>query len=202
MTKEEIDRIKREVDLVGLVRERGIELTKKGADFVGLCPFHPDTQPSLVITPSKNLFHCLGCGRGGSNLDFVMEHDQVSFRHALSKLGGNGDQTGMTHPALKKSPDAVAQHKVLERVVAYYHQTLLNEPKAQEYLRQRGIYLAEAVDTFSIGYANRTLSAVVSPSNPLRTTLQDIGIFNQKTGHELFTGSIVVPIIALDGRVR
>ncbi|MBK6520181.1 MAG: hypothetical protein IPG04_40145 [Polyangiaceae bacterium] len=70
---EEIHRLKRDVSLEQLVQTRGIALMKTGANLVGLCPFHDDREPSLVITPESNLWHCLGaCQAGGSVIDFVM----------------------------------------------------------------------------------------------------------------------------------
>jgi DNA primase len=84
---EEIDRIKRGTDLAALVRSRGVELHKHGSrDLVGKCPFHPDTEPSFVVSPAKGLFHCLGCGAAGNAIQFVEKFDGVSFRHAFELL--------------------------------------------------------------------------------------------------------------------
>ena len=70
---EELERLKREVSLEGLVAAAGIELVPHGVERIGLCPFHDDHEPSLVITPAKNLWHCLGaCQAGGSVIDWVM----------------------------------------------------------------------------------------------------------------------------------
>ena len=67
-----IEEIKKNIDLAEYVRSCGIELTKHGRnDLKGLCPFHNDTNPSLIITPSKGLFHCPSCGAGGSVIDFA-----------------------------------------------------------------------------------------------------------------------------------
>ena len=68
--EEEIERLKKEISLESLVRARGVELTRTGANLLGLCPFHDDREPSLVITPETNLWHCLGaCQAGGSVID-------------------------------------------------------------------------------------------------------------------------------------
>ena len=65
----------------------GVELRQQGKDLVGACPFHDDDSPSLVVTPAKNLWHCLGaCGRGGGPIDWVMTAQGVSFRHAVELL--------------------------------------------------------------------------------------------------------------------
>ncbi len=70
----EIERIKQEVSVQRLAEARGIHLDRHGADLIGLCPFHEDHEPSLVITPAKNLWHCLGaCRTGGSVIDWVMQ---------------------------------------------------------------------------------------------------------------------------------
>ncbi len=69
------------------MKAAGIELRRHGADLLGLCPFHDDREPSLVITPDKNLWHCLGaCQTGGSVADWVMRTKGVSFRHAVELL--------------------------------------------------------------------------------------------------------------------
>src|SRR5215475_12451091 len=82
-----IDRLKQEISLQRLVEARGIELKRHGADLLGLCPFHDDREPSLVISPKKNLWHCLGaCQTGGTVIDWVMKSEGVSFRHAVELL--------------------------------------------------------------------------------------------------------------------
>src|SRR5271154_1767069 len=82
-----IERLKAEVSVQRLAEARGVVLTKHGADLIGRCPFHEDRTPSLVITPAKNLWHCLGaCQMGGTVIDWVMRAEGVSFRHAAELL--------------------------------------------------------------------------------------------------------------------
>src|SRR5437868_10940142 len=84
---EVIERLKQEASLERLAEARGIELKRHGADLIGRCPFHNDKTPSLVITPTKNLWHCLGaCQTGGTVIDWVMRAEGVSFRHAVELL--------------------------------------------------------------------------------------------------------------------
>jgi DNA primase len=84
---EVVERLKQEVSLERLVAARGVKLTRHGADRIGLCPFHDDHEPSLVISPKKNLWHCLGaCQAGGTVIDWVMKAEGVSFRHAVELL--------------------------------------------------------------------------------------------------------------------
>lgn len=85
--EEEIERLKKEVPVRQLAEQRGIDLKGHGDNLLGHCPFHADKTPSLVITPDKNLWHCLGaCQAGGGPIDWVMRANGISFRHAVELL--------------------------------------------------------------------------------------------------------------------
>ena len=87
VSDEEIRRLKQEISLERLAAARGVKLKRHGKDLIGLCPFHDDREPSLVLTPDKNLWHCLGaCQAGGTVIDWVMKAEGVSFRHAVELL--------------------------------------------------------------------------------------------------------------------
>ncbi|MBN1916665.1 MAG: toprim domain-containing protein, partial [Verrucomicrobia bacterium] len=202
---DEIQRLKREVALERLVQAHGVELKRHGADLIGRCPFHDDNGPSLVVTPSKNLWHCLGaCQQGGSVIDWVMKVNGVSFRHAVEILrddagivptNGNGRKPALPSPI---EPDA-DDREILSRVVAYYHETLKQSPEALGYIEKRGINSAEALPHFKLGFANRTLGYRLS-SRQDRERLQKLGLIRE-SGHEHFNGSLVVPIFGEHGEV-
>jgi len=82
----EVDRLKASADLVGLVRAHGVDLAPEGSDWVGLCPFHSESTPSFRVTPSKNLYHCFGCNKGGSAVDWLVATRGVSIREAIAEL--------------------------------------------------------------------------------------------------------------------
>ncbi len=85
--EEEVNRIKQEVSLAGLVKAKGITLKPHGKDKIGHCPFHKDKTPSLIISPGKNLWHCLGaCNTGGSVIDWVMKIENLGFKQAVELL--------------------------------------------------------------------------------------------------------------------
>jgi len=209
LSDEQISRIKHDVSLTRLVESRGISLKQHGQkDLVGLCPFHDDKTPSLVLTPDKNLFHCLGCGAAGSVIDWIMKFEGVSFRHAvellqndvLSLAAGSSVVKKSTTPKLTSplSEDA-DQQTALQEVIAYYHQTLKQNTEVQDYLKQRGLDDSELIDHFKLGYANRTLGLHLPHKNrvagaKLRGLLQDIGIYRE-SGHEHFNGSLVIPVM-------
>jgi DNA primase len=84
--EKEIERLKNEVSVQRLIESSGLALKKTGRDYAGCCPFHEDDTASLVVTPTKNLCHCFGCGVGGGPIDWVMKKNGVSFRHAVELL--------------------------------------------------------------------------------------------------------------------
>jgi DNA primase len=137
---EEVERLKRQVPLEALVAASGVELKKAGADLVGRCPFHDDPEPSLVVSPGKNLWHCLGaCQAGGSTIDWVMRSRGVSFRHAVELLRAGQATSPVTGPAparstVRRLPSPVEHDagdaEALAQVVEYYHATLLASPEA------------------------------------------------------------------------
>jgi DNA primase len=213
---EEIERLKREISLERLCEARGVVLEKRGADLVGRCPFHEDRTPSFVVTPSANLWHCLGaCQAGGSVIDFVMRADGVSFRHAVEILRGAplealGPVTGAipvdrrTRKLATLAERGVEDTELLGRVVELYHAALGESPEALEYVRARGIS-AEAVRHFRLGYANRTLGYRLPDKNrkagaELRGQLTALGVFRE-SGHEHLAGSLVIPLFDAQGRV-
>ena len=189
---EEVDRIKREIALERLVRARGIELRKHGADLIGLCPFHDDHEPSLVISPAKNLWHCLGaCQTGGSVIDWTMKTQGVSFRHAVELLRADFFPLAASSARIVKvatvpmlgSPVSadMSDAELMLRVVDDYHGTLKASPEALAYLERRGIKSADAIDRFKLGFANRTLGLRLPAKNrkegqELRSRLAKLGV--------------------------
>ena len=211
----DIERLKREISIQRLVESAGIELTRHGADWHGRCPFHDDHGPSLVISPKKNLWHCLGaCQSGGSVIDWVMRINGVSFRHAVEILREGvfplaADKAIVKQSSVPKLPAPVAvdadDRMLLAQVIDYYHETLKQSPEALAYLKQRGLDHPELIDTFKLGFANRTLGLRLPDKNrlagnELRTRLQRLGLYRE-SGHEHFNGSLVIPIIDEQGHV-
>ncbi|MGH9608641.1 MAG: toprim domain-containing protein [Bryobacteraceae bacterium] len=214
---EEIERLKREVSVQRLAEAHGVELKRHGADLIGLCPFHDDHSPSLVISPRKNLWNCLGaCRAGGSVIDWVMRAEGVSFRHACELLRedrlplaahSNGKPPRIS--TVPKLPAPVARdaddRALLLQIVSYYHEMLKQTPEALKYLEARGLKSSEMIDRFQMGFANRTLGYRLQPKNrvagaELRGRLQKLGIYRE-SGHEHFNGSVVMPIFNQQGEV-
>ncbi|HBA5454351.1 TPA: toprim domain-containing protein [Escherichia coli] len=195
-----------------MVQAQGRQLVKKGKDFTTLCPFHDEKTPSCVISPEKNLYHCFGCNAGGSVLNWVMQTEKLSLRKAAERLKAElGDNPAVVPLVTRDEPeifadDEAGRQKLLGRVVAFYHHTLLNAPEAVAYLEKRRLNHPELVAAFKLGFANRTLPyrlpAVKSRAGEkIRARLKGVGVLRE-SGHEHFTGSLVVPVMDLNGQIR
>ena len=211
----ELERLKAEVSVERLVEAAGIALTKSGANRMGVCPFHEDREASLVVTPSKNLWHCFGCGAAGGPIDWVMRTSGISFRHAVERLKADlalpGEATAapVQRSRVRVLPPPVAfdadDQALLQQTVAYYHETLKTSPEALDYLKARGIDHPEAIQRFRLGYANRTIgyslpSKEVKAGAEIRGRLTKLGIYRE-SGHEHFNGSVVIPVLDEAGAV-
>ena len=208
-----IERLKSEVAAERLIASGGIELKRAGKDLLGRCPFHKDDQASLVVTPAKNLWHCFGCGAGGGPIDWVMKSQGVSFRHAVELLREGLPLAAPLQSVVKTTVRKLAppvsigaeDQVLLNQVIGYYHETLKAAPEALAYLKSRGIDHPEAIERHRLGYANRTLGLRLPNSQrvageKIRGQLERIGIV-RATGHEHFTGSLVVPVFDEQGNV-
>ena len=214
--EDEVERLKREVSVQRLAEARGIKLHRHGADLLGLCPFHDDRNPSLVITPAKNLWHCLGaCNMGGTAIDWVMKAQGVSFRHAVELLRADyfplaaDSVQPVKQSTVPKLPPPVAREAddraLLLQTVDYYSRTLKQSPEALKYLASRGLQSSEIIDRFKLGFANRTLGYGLEEKNrvagaEMRGRLQRLGILRE-SGHEHFNGSLVIPVFNGQGEV-
>ncbi len=220
----ELARLKAEVSVQRLVEGCGVVLRQQGKDLVGCCPFHDDGSPSLVVTPGKNLWHCLGaCGRGGGPIDWVMIAQGVSFRHAvellresspaLASLAQPGPRSTAQGPVSRSksaklpslvAPDA-ADQELLGMVVGHYAEALAGHGDALAFLARRRIDAPEALDAFRIGFADRTLGYRIPHSRTaegarVRGRLRDLGVI-KASGHEHFRGCLTFPILDGAGQV-
>ena len=205
---DELARLKAEVSLERLAESAGVELRRHGADLVGLCPFHDDRDPSLVITPGKNLWHCFGaCAAGGSVIDWVMRAEGVSFRHAVELLrtgapisisASGPPRRGTVRRLPAPVDESLDDAAVLDRVVGFYSQTLRESAEALGWLEARRIGHPDAIERFDLGFSNRTLGYRLPDRQrragaELRGRLQTLGVY-RASGHEHFAGSVVFPI--------
>lgn len=144
------------VDIVG----RHVTLKKAGINYKGLCPFHGEKSPSFVVSPSRQTYHCFGCGVHGNAVGFLMEHAGLNFVEAVKELA---QINGMLVPEEQASPedrDKARQQKekqatltdVLDKAAQHWKQQLKASPRAVSYLKGRGL-TGEVAARFALGYA-------------------------------------------------
>ncbi len=153
-----ISRIRDRADIVEVVGAH-LSLSKAGQHYKGLCPFHSEKTPSFTVSPSRQMFHCFGCGEGGNVFTFLMKIEGASFPMVVRALG---EKLGIRVEEPSASPAAKQRAEQSERLIAlnraaadFFHRTLLADPAAEParaYLRNRGI-TAETIERFGIGYA-------------------------------------------------
>src|SRR6202158_4188904 len=152
--RDDFEQLKQRIPLLPYLQRRhwtGCRVTAR-EEFVGLCPLHPDTRPSLYVNARKNLFYCHGCQRGGDLIRFVELSEHLSFRESLA--------------CLKQDIAAASESELLERTTAFYQVQLHRHAEAAEHLQQRGLQDPDLIAELGLGYA---------PGGNLRRHLADCG---------------------------
>jgi len=153
--KTSIENLKQRLDIVEVVGSY-LELKKNGANYKCVCPFHNDTSPSLVVSPSKQIYHCFACGAGGDSIKFVMEYEKLSYPESIEKLANmvNFSLSYTTSNGVKKE-----DRKLMENLNSFYTKHLDKNLTAKNYLAQRGISEA-SFEKFEIGYAPSSFASL------------------------------------------
>ena len=198
------------VDVVEVVG-RYVQLKKGGANFMGLCPFHGEKSPSFTVSPTKQFFHCFGCGKNGNALGFLMDHAGMTFIEAVKDLA---QQTGMTIPEEDLSPQdraKAAEQKqkqnsltdMLEKAGESYRQHLKTAPKAVAYLKGRGLS-GHIAKRFGLGYAPegwRSLASVFPNYDDPLLVESGLVIVNEEDDkrYDRFRDRVMFPIRNIKG---
>jgi DNA primase len=150
-----IESLKNSIDIVDVIGNF-IELRKAGANYKANCPFHGEKTPSFVVSPSKQIYHCFGCGVGGDSIKFVMELEKLSYPEAIEKLAS---MYNFSLAYTKGSSDYSDAKRVLEAIQTWYVKNLENNPTAKQYLLDRGI-AQSSIERFGIGYVPDSTSVM------------------------------------------
>ena len=141
------------VDVVDLI-DAYVPLKKAGANYAACCPFHNEKSPSFTVSPTKQFYHCFGCGAHGTAISFLMEYSGLGFIDAIKELSARvglqvpEDEGRRTHDG----PKVTALTDVMARAAKYYYEQLKRSEKAIAYLKQRGLS-GEIAQKYGIGYA-------------------------------------------------
>ena len=195
------------VDIVDIV-ERYVPLKKSGANFSACCPFHSEKSPSFTVSPSKQFYHCFGCGAHGSAISFLMQHAGIGFIDAVEDLATSVGLTVPQEERHKQAQDKREQNAPLTELMAgamnYYRDQLKVSPTAVSYLKQRGL-TGEIAAKFGLGYAPdgwQNLQKIFSDYN--QQGLVDCGLVivnEQGRRYDRFRDRIMFPIQDQRGNV-
>ena len=142
-----IDALKATIDIVDVIGNY-VELKKAGSSYKANCPFHGEKTPSFVVSPTKQFYHCFGCGVGGDAIKFVMEIEKLTYPEAIEKLAS---MYNFSLQYTKGSGDLHETKRVLEIVQKWYRSQLAQTPSAVAYLNERGI-TQRSIEDFGIGF--------------------------------------------------
>jgi DNA primase len=205
------------IDIVEVVG-RHVTLKKAGANFQGLCPFHNEKSPSFSVSPTKQFYHCFGCGAHGSAISFLMEHSGLTYVDAIEELARSA---GLTVPReerrpqdLAKQQQAIALSEVMSPAADWYKQQLKLNTRAIDYLKGRGLS-GEIAKRFNLGFAPESwqgLEAVFGAysQDSIANVLVEAGLIIQSEAkrYDRFRDRIMFPIrnpkgqvIAFGGRI-
>ena len=199
------------VDIVDVV-DKSVPLKKAGANYSACCPFHNEKSPSFTVSPTKQFYHCFGCGAHGTALGFLMEYQGLSFVESIHELA---KMVGLQVPQVQSTPEARQQaqanqkvaeslQEVLQQAANYYKAELKKSPRAIEYLKARGLS-GQVAAKFQIGYAPagwQNLQSVFSHYENEALNVAGLVVENEQgKRYDRFRDRIMFPIHDQKGQV-
>lgn len=187
-----------------------LNLKRSGSNLKGLCPFHDEKTPSFMVSPSKNIFKCFGCGQGGGPVQFAMEHEKYSYPEAIRYLAGKYDikiEETESSPEEKQLFQEVESlhliNKFAQEVFVHnLHESDEGRQIGMSYFKERG-YLESTIKKFELGYADKSYTSLKDEALKLgynEDRLKTLGLVT-KNDNDFFRGRVVFPIHNLSGRV-
>ncbi len=197
--KESIENLKNYLDVVDVISQF-LDLKKAGANFKACCPFHGEDTPSFVVSPSKQIYHCFGCGVGGDSIKFLMEYEKLSYPEAIEKLASMYNFTLDYDTSNEKKRDT----KVLEATKNFFQKNFISNDSMKEYIKNRGISDFSA-EKFEIGYAsssNDTVNFIKSNHYNINDAIEFGIIDNGENGlYSRFIDRVIFPIYSITGKL-
>ena len=200
-----IQEILNRIDVVDVVDQR-VKLKKAGANYVACCPFHQEKSPSFTVSPSKQFYHCFGCGAHGSAISFLMEYDGLTFIESVQSIA---NQLGLAVPndqpnTKKDTADDFKLEEILKKANQHFKKNLRSSDLAINYLKKRGLTGAVARE-FQIGYASDDWQGLKKEfENYEEPKLQTAGLVQKNDSgkiYDRFRNRIIFPIINAKGNI-
>ncbi len=193
-----LEEIKSKVDIVDIISEY-VNLNKTGQNYKALCPFHSEKTPSFFVSPTKQLFHCFGCGKGGDLISFLMEYEKISFQEAISMLASRvGIELSISTPS---SLTKDKFYKIYDITANFYLSKLKESDLVKKYLKNRGID-EKSIEKFKIGYAPKDKNSLYKhlKSHGFDENLIRLSRLINKE-EDFFQDRIMIPITDSTGRI-
>jgi len=207
-----IDELIARADIVEIIGAR-VQLKKSGREYKACCPFHNEKTPSFWVSPDKQFYHCFGCGKHGTALGFLMDHDHMAFPEAVeelaTRLGLEVPHEGGAEPSVRRAEEPL--YELMAGVARFYAENLAGEPRARDYLAARGL-TPETLERFAIGYAPNSWNELLrrfGSSDVERRRLADAGLIVERERlaqggeryYDRFRDRVMFPIRDARGRV-
>ena len=204
-TDEIIQRVKDATDIVSVIGEY-VPLKKAGVSYKGLCPFHSEKSPSFTVSPTRNGFHCFGCGKGGNVITFIMEMEKIAFPEALRLLA---EKAGIALPKPQETQRDQEQERIRERMQnlnefagKFFHEKLLlaEGQAARDYFKARG-FTKETAVKYQIGFAPEGWNHLMNVAQKAGFSQEELlaaGLIVQneekKTLYDKFRNRLIFPV--------
>ncbi len=199
---ETINKIRSNVNIVDVISSY-VSLTQKGRNFFGICPFHDDHNPSMSVSPEKQIYTCFSCGASGNVFNFIQDYENISFVEAVQKLALQaGIDLGISVQT-KKTKSLSKEHQILNLTQMYYKNNILTEYglEAIKYLKERDID-EKTIDRFGIGLAlnyDTNLTDFLLKKDYKKEDLIEIGLSTGQT--DVFKNRIMFPLHDPNGQI-
>lgn len=205
-----LDELRSRLPISDVVGEK-VKLTRKGREYIGLCPFHNEKTPSFTINEAKGFYHCFGCGAHGDIVRFEMEANGLPFMDAVEKLA---HKAGVPMPKFSKEHSLEQQKRqslfdIMEMAAAFYQKSLRMPVglKGLEYFYHRGLN-DDLIEKFRLGFApsNNELKAYLASKGVNEFDLSELGLIvnpqdKNKAPHDFFKNRVMIPIFDRQNRV-
>ena len=178
-----IDELIARADIVEIIGAR-VQLKKAGREYKACCPFHDEKTPSFWVSPDKQFYHCFGCGKHGTVLGFLMDHDHMAFPEAVeelaTRLGVEVPHEGGSDAGPRRAEDSL--YDLTKEVARFYAEGLTRDARARDYVARRGL-TAETLERFQIGYAPNSWNELLrrfGAAESGRKALSDAGLIVER----------------------
>lgn len=206
-----LDELRSRLSIADIIGQK-VKLTKRGREYIGLCPFHHEKTPSFTINESKGFYHCFGCGAHGDIIRYLMDAEGLPFMEAIKKLA---DRAGLPMPVLSKESQEQSQkrkslYEIMDMAAAFFEKNLRMPIGAAglRYFKEKRGLSDDIIRKFRLGYAanNNGLKTLLLSKGVAEQDMVDLGLVavpedKSRPSHDFFRDRVMIPIMDKQGNV-